>query len=151
MVDAALITRLLLNLESYRRDLDSVQDMQLEAFSTDIRTQRFVERTLHIAIECCLDVCHHIISDQKWREPSSYSEAFTIMAENGVIPSDSLAQYRLMAQFRNRLVHYYEKVEANQVFVIAKTRRDDFTSFAVSVRSWLARTAAPTEGHSGQP
>jgi hypothetical protein len=32
MVDAALITRLLLNLESYQRDLDSVQDMQLEAF-----------------------------------------------------------------------------------------------------------------------
>ncbi|MEI7881310.1 MAG: HepT-like ribonuclease domain-containing protein [bacterium] len=41
--------------------MGSVQDMRLETFSTDIRSQRFVERTLHIAIECCLDICHHVI------------------------------------------------------------------------------------------
>jgi uncharacterized protein YutE (UPF0331/DUF86 family) len=139
MVDIALLNRLLLSLDSYYQDLGSVQEMRLETFSTDIRSQRFVERTLHIAIECCLDICHHIISDQKWREPSSYADAFTVLAEHGVLPADTLAQYRLMAQFRNRLVHYYEKVESDQVFVIAKTRRDDFTAFAAAVRLWLSR------------
>lgn len=143
MVDVALVNRLLLNLDSYYQDLSSVQEMRLEVFSADIRSQRFVERTLHIAIECCLNICHHIISDQNWREPVSYADAFTVLAENGVLPADTLAQYRLMAQFRNRLVHYYEKVEADQVFVIAKTRRDDFTVFAAAIRLWLARSERP--------
>ena len=138
MVDASLLNRLLLSLDGYHRDLDPVQEMKLDQFSADIRTQRFVERTLHIAIECCLDICHHIISDQKWREPSSYADAFSVLAENDVLSVDSLAQYRLMAQFRNKLVHNYEKVESSQVYFIAKTRREDFTSFGAAIRLWLA-------------
>jgi len=145
MVDTSLLNRLLLNLDGYHRDLEGVRDMRLEEFASDIRSQRFVERTLHIAIECCLDICHHIISDQRWREPSSYADAFTVLAEHGVLSADTLAQYRLMAQFRNRLVHYYEKVEADQVFVIAKTRRDDFSAFATAVRLWLLSTQQRVE------
>ena len=143
MVDTVLIDRLLLNLDGYVQDLAGLQDMPLETFAVDVRTQRFAERTLHIAIECCLDVCHHLISDRQWREPSSYADAFAVLAENGVLPLDTLEQYRLMAQFRNRLVHYYEKVDAIQVFTIAKTRRADFAMFATAIRRWLARERQP--------
>jgi uncharacterized protein YutE (UPF0331/DUF86 family) len=137
MVDTAILNRLLLNIDGYCQDLQAVHDMKLEDFVVDIKSQRFVERTLHIAIECCLDICHHIISDRKWREPSSYADAFMVLAEHGVLPAGTLEQYRLMAQFRNKLVHYYENVDANQVFIIAKTRCGDFSAFTSAIRLWL--------------
>ncbi len=137
MVDAALLNRLLLNLAGYRQDLKSVDGVSLEAFKTDIKTQRFIERTLHIAIECCMDICHHIISDQQWREPASYADAFNVLAEQGVLTVGNAEKYRLMAQFRNKLVHSYEKIDPEQVLIIAKTRADNFTEFAGAIRSWL--------------
>jgi uncharacterized protein YutE (UPF0331/DUF86 family) len=137
MVDAALLNRLLLNLAGYRQDLKSADGVTLEAFKTDIRTQRFIERTLHIAIECCMDICHHIISDQQWREPASYADAFTVLAEQSVLTVGNAEKYRLMAQFRNKLVHSYEKIEPEQVLVIAKTRADDFMEFAGAIRTWI--------------
>ena len=60
-------------------------DITHEKYIKDIRLQRFVERTLQINIECCFDVVHHIISDKGFREPHSYADAFTVLAELGVL------------------------------------------------------------------
>jgi uncharacterized protein YutE (UPF0331/DUF86 family) len=138
MVDMGLINRLLLNLRGFRQDLREFESLKLDAFRTDVRTQRYAERTLHVAIECCMDICHHIISDQQWREPDSYADAFNVLSEHGVLTAEAAARYRLMAQFRNKLVHYYEKIEPEQVFSIARSRAEDFTDFAAFVETWLA-------------
>ncbi len=138
MVDMALMNRLLLNLRGYRQDLREFESLKLDAFRTDVRTQRYAERTLHVAIECCMDICHHLISDQQWREPDSYADAFNVLAEHGVLTSEAAERYRLMAQFRNKLVHYYEKIEPEQVLSIARSRADDFTDFAAFIEAWLA-------------
>ncbi len=139
MVDVALIHRLLLNLRGYRQDLREFESAKLDSFRVDIRTQRYAERTLHVAIECCMDICHHLISDQQWREPNSYADAFNVLAEHGVLSPESASKYRLMAQFRNKLVHYYEKLEPEQVLSIAQSRADDFIEFANSIEAWLKR------------
>ena len=60
-------------------------DITHEKYIKDIRLQRFVERTLQISIECCFDVVHHIISDKGFREPDSYADAFTVLAEQGCV------------------------------------------------------------------
>ncbi len=139
MVDAALIHRLLSNLRGYRQDLREFESVKLDTFRIDVRTQRYAERTLHVAIECCVDICHHLISDQQWREPDTYADAFIVLAENGVLTSEAAGTYRLMAQFRNKLVHYYEKIEPEQVLTIARLRADDFSNFATAVEIWMAK------------
>lgn len=138
MIDTPLITRLLLNLRGYRQDLREFEHVKLDAFRVDVRTQRYAERTLHVAIECCMDICHHLISDQQWREPESYADAFNVLAEQGVLVPESAGKYRLMAQFRNKLVHYYEKIEPEQILSVARSHADDFTDFATAVEVWLA-------------
>ncbi len=139
MVDKPLINRLLANLRGYREDLHEFDNVKLDSFRVDTRTQRYAERTLHVAIECCMDICHHLISDQQWREPDSYADAFNVLAEHGVLTSEAATKYRLMAQFRNKLVHYYEKIESEQVLSIARLRADDFIDFAASIEVWLAQ------------
>ena len=84
-----------------------------------------------------MDVAHHLISDEKWREPSSYADSFVVLAENGVLAAKDAERYRLMAQFRNKVVHYYEKVDPEQVFSIFKGHLQDFTDYVESIRHWL--------------
>lgn len=45
------------------------------------------------------------------REPSSYRDTLTVLAENGVLRPGDLERFENMASFRNLLVHYYERVD----------------------------------------
>jgi uncharacterized protein YutE (UPF0331/DUF86 family) len=137
MVNVPVIRRLLNNLASYINDLRSADDITFEKFHLDIRSQRFVERTLQIAIECCLDIVHHIISDECFREPTSFADAFDVLAEHNVLPMESIKEYQLMAQFRNKVVHYYEKIDPQQVYGIAKGKLETFDLFISQIESWL--------------
>lgn len=137
MVKTAVLRRLLNNLEGYVNDLRNATDITREKYLQDIRLQRFVERTLHIAIECCFDIIHHIISEKGFREPVSYSDAFTILAENGILSSESVAEFHLMAQFRNKIVHYYDKIDIEQVYAIFKGKLQTFDSFGFQIEKWI--------------
>ncbi len=139
MVNQDIVLRLLNNIEGYISDLRNADDITHNKYLIDVRMQRFVERTLQIAVEACLDVAHHIISDEGWREPSSYADAFVVLAENSVISDSDAKTYRLMAQFRNRIVHYYEKVDPEQVFAVFAGHLDDFDSYVETVRSWIKK------------
>lgn len=137
MVNRAIIQRLLSNLEGYMNDLRTATDITHEKYLTDVRMQRFVERTLQIAIECCFDVVHHIISDEGFREPNSYADAFAVLAEQSILPVESLKDYQLMARFRNKIVHYYDKIDPEQVYFIFRKKLDTFDQFRNQIEKWL--------------
>ncbi len=139
MVKPDVIQRLLNNLESYVTDLKNAGDITYQKFMSDVRSQRFVERTLQLVIETCFDIAHHIISDEDFRESESYTDVFTVLAENNILPPDSLNEYRPMAQFRNKIVHHYETVEPEQVFAIFTKHLDTFDRFRDQIISWLHR------------
>jgi len=138
MVNKPIIYRLLNNIESYLKDLEEIDNISYEDYSNDIKTQRFVERTLQIAIEAMFDIAHHIISDEQYREPKSYADAFSVLEEKNVINSDFLPIAKLMAQFRNKIVHYYENIDSELVYNIAKAKRKDFVNYIDAIKKWIS-------------
>ena len=138
MVKIAVIRRLLNNLVGYVNELRNATDITHEKYIRNIRLQRFVERTLQISIECCFDVVHHIISDKGFREPNSYADAFTVLAEQGILSQESVNEFQMMAQFRNKIVHYYEKIDPEQVYAIFKGKLQTFESFRKQISEWVA-------------
>ncbi len=107
MVDRILIERILTDIKSHVKDFTDASDIKWKSYRTEKRARRFVERTLHILIEACIDLAQHIIADKKLREPASYRDTFVILAENGILRSGDLEIFENMASFRNLLVHYY--------------------------------------------
>ena len=101
MVNPAILERILNDIRSELKELRSATDISWEVYRADKRARRFVERTLHVLIEACLDAAQHIISDDGFREPTSYRDAFAVLAENNVIPAESLERFENMAAFRN--------------------------------------------------
>lgn len=139
MVNPAILERILNDIRSELKELRSATDISWEVYRADKRARRFVERTLHVLIEACLDAAQHIISDDGFREPTSYRDAFAVLAENNVIPAESLERFENMAAFRNLLVHYYERIDDAIVFDVFQRHLADFEAFAEYLVDYLNR------------
>lgn len=140
MVDILLIEKILVDIKACVQDLREIQDISWTRYGQDKIVRRFIERTLHVAIEAMIDSAQHLISDEKWREPESYRDSFVVLAENGAISRDNLERYEKMAAFRNLLVHYYERIDNEIVFGILKKNLDDFELFISEIAEFLKQT-----------
>ena len=139
MVNRLLLERILADIKSNIMELKNAKDITWEVYRTDIRERRFVERTLHITIEGCIDAAQHIISDEKMREPTSYRDTFMVLTENKILKPEDLSRFENIASFRNLLVHYYEKVDDAIVYGIFKNNLSDFDLFVERIVSFLGK------------
>ena len=137
MVNRILLERILANIKSNVKELRDAKDISWDIYRTDVRARRFVERTLHITIEGCIDAAQHIISDEQMREPTSYRDSFTVLTENKILLPEDLQRFENIASFRNLLVHYYEKVDDEIVYGIFRNNLSDFDLFVDRIVSFL--------------
>ncbi len=137
MTDRIIIERLISLIHGYLADLKPVGNVSFQEYCNDVKLQRFVERTLHIAIEACLDMGNHIISDEGYREPEDNRDIFGILGENDVITEELRIKLQDMASFRNLIVHSYAKIENEIVFGIAQKRLSDLEAFTKAISKLL--------------
>ncbi len=95
--------------------------------------RRYIERTLQMAVECCLDIGSHIISSERLREPEDNKDIFKVLVEGGFLPEGLLATYQGMAGLRNVLIHEYARIDPEVVFGVLKRRLEDLRRFAVEI------------------
>jgi len=139
MVDKEVIESLCISVRGSLKELSDAQDIDWNKFVKDNRSRRFVERLLQIAIEEMIDIGHHIISDEGFREPQSYRDVFKVLTENGILSEDDLPKYEKIASFRNILVHHYEKIDDSIVYGIFKNNLKDLEEYVAYILSWLEK------------
>lgn len=137
LVDLLLIKRKLAELDTYMKQLREYQNIKLSDYKNQWKTQRIVERTLHIMIETCVDIANHIISDRELRPPKSYADTFSVLLEGKIINKPLSDRLQKMAKFRNILVHRYEEVEPEIVISILKKNLKDFELFKRAILKFL--------------
>lgn len=137
MVDPDVIGALLAQLREYTDDLEAMNGITYDELCQDKVKRRYLERTLQIAIEACLDIGHHLISAQGWRQPKDYRDIITILSEQGVLAQDKTVDLQRMAQFRNLVVHNYAQVDVAKMYGILKDHRRDLRDFAADVARYL--------------
>lgn len=129
MVDRLVLERLFSLINGYLNDLKLVKDVTFAEYAKDVKLQRFTERTLHIAIEACLNIANYIISDERLREPEDNRDVFKALGENKIISARLQKRLEDMASFRNLIVHSYAKIDNEIVFGILKKRLRDIEEF----------------------
>ncbi len=137
MVDKELVSRKLSKLRGYIDELTAAEDIDWKKYQSDVRAKAFIERYLHLCIEEVIDVANHFVSFNRWREPASFRDLFSILGTHGAIPEKHLTTFQNMASFRNLLVHRYENVEDELVFGIFKKHLADFELFIDLVAGWM--------------
>jgi uncharacterized protein YutE (UPF0331/DUF86 family) len=135
MVERDLILRRLATLDVYLEQLAPYRGTEAGAYQQDWKTQRIVERTLHLAIETCMDVSDHLVSDRRLRVPETGAESFEILAEADLLPNDLGRALALMAGFRSILVPDYTRLDPAIVIRVLRTDVADLERFRHAVRA----------------
>jgi uncharacterized protein YutE (UPF0331/DUF86 family) len=136
MVDAEVVRNKLEHLEEYINDLEEFQDLELEKLMNDKILFRYLERTIHLAVESVLDIGSHIISDQRLGNPKVNSEIIEILAENKII-KENVDSYIKMAKFRNVIVHDYAEIDPEILLKIIKENLDDLKAIFKWYRDYI--------------
>lgn len=133
MVDKDLILRKIADIDQYLQQLSGFRDLDAPSYQADWRTQRIVERTLHLTIEACMDLADHIVADRRLRVPDTGAATFEILAEAAVIPPDLGKALARMVGFRNILVHDYARLDPAIVVQVLRTDIKDVERFRDAV------------------
>jgi uncharacterized protein YutE (UPF0331/DUF86 family) len=135
VTDFGLVQKKLALVESYVADLRRLA--QLDHIDTDVRERRFVEHTLQLAIQACLDAASHLVSIERLGEPKTNRALFGLLARAGWIDTPmSETMFRIVG-FRNILVHGYASVDLDVVRDVVEHRLDDLLGFVEAVRRRL--------------
>ncbi len=133
MVDKDLI---IAKASSVKRNLNRIKekrDTDLKTFLKDLDRQESILFNLQMAIQNCIDITAHIISEQGLGVPGSTNEMFYLLEDNGYIYVDITEKMVKAVGFRNLIVHEYGKVELKQVFEVAKKEIEDFEKYLLSI------------------
>ena len=141
MVDETLILRKFTDFDEYQNQLSEYTNVTLDEYSKEWKIQRIVERTLQILIETGIDIANHIISDQGFRIPTSYSDTFKVLQENNIINKNLYQSLEKIAKFRNLIVHNYDRIDPAFIISILRNNLNDFTNYKYSILKWMDRVS----------
>jgi uncharacterized protein YutE (UPF0331/DUF86 family) len=98
-----------------------------------------VERNLHVAIECVLDIGNHIIAEKGFETPETNEDIIRILGDEGVITPEFADRIKGMAGFRNILVHEYAGIDYRLLYNYLLHCLDDLREFAYHISLYLER------------
>lgn len=127
-------------LEALRRCIERIESRRTEtaeALRKDVDRQDILSLNLTRAVQLCVDMAVHVLSDTGQPAPQTMGEAFDLLAEEGVVPPSLAARMRGAVGFRNIAVHNYQAVDWDIVHTITHEGLEDFRHFARDMANLL--------------
>ena len=131
-------------LESLRRCVERVRSRTPESAAeliSDYDAQDIICLNLERAVQACVDIAAHILSDGECPMPESMAGTFDALERQGTLTRDLAERMRRAVGFRNISVHAYQALDWEIVFAIATGRLGDFVEFGRAVEAALAGTS----------
>lgn len=124
-------------LQSLKKSVETVDE---EQFLTDSLIADATERRLQVAIQACLDIAGHIVSQAAVKKPKQENkELFLILVELGIIENKLAKKLVQMVGIRNILVHEYLEVARERVYKAVKNDLGDIVQFAQEIEKFLEK------------
>lgn len=109
------------------------------AFFGDARNVWAAESCLRRALEALLDLGRHILAKGFAVGVSEYKEVAASLVTKGVL-SDSIGEtLRVLAGYRNRLVHFYHEVTKDELFEVCSEQLGEFHQVLSALKTWIDR------------
>lgn len=109
----------------------------LESFTSDPRNVDAAESCLRRCLEALLDLGRHLLAKAFADAPAEYKAVATRLGERGLLNEEDTAVFVRMAGYRNRMVHFYDRVSAAELFDICAHRQSDIERVMRALHSWL--------------
>ena len=133
MVDTDLI---LAKAGSVKRHLNRVfekRNTDLGTFLKNIDIQESVLFNIQMAVQNCIDIAAHIISDEGFGIPGSTNEMFYLLEENSYLDNEITEKMVKAVGLRNLVVHEYSKIDLERIFEVTQKDITDLNEFLKSI------------------
>ncbi|MEJ2262810.1 MAG: DUF86 domain-containing protein [Anaerolineales bacterium] len=130
-----VILRKLETLDTTLSDVRSLDEVSVEQLESDWRTRRAIERSLQVMVEIVLDICQRIISVAGQSPASTGTEAVQRCIQLGAL--SDFRPYRQTIQFRNFIVHRYERVDTAILVDMVNRHLPDFERFRDEILAYV--------------
>ncbi len=90
------------------------------------------------AVQLCVDIGSHIISETEQTAPATMGEVFVVLGKIGAISNPTSEAMRKAVGFRNVAVHNYDAINWEIVFAICQKSLPDFRRFVSKVTDYTA-------------
>ncbi len=133
MIDKNIILDKAGKVDRHLRRIKEKRAVSLEEFLSDLDRQESVLFNLQMAVQNCIDLAAHILSDEELGLAGSTSEMFYMLQENGYLKSELTENMVAAVGFRNLVVHEYGNIDLKQVYQIAHENVDDIEHFMKAI------------------
>ena len=106
----------------------------------DIDRQESILFNIQMAVQNCIDIAAHIISDEGFGVPGSTNEMFYLLEENGYLDHEITERIVKAVGLRNLVVHEYGKIDLEQIFNVAQNDITDLNEYLRSIFKKLGLT-----------
>ena len=122
------------------RMIHEIRALPLEdraAFFADRRNVWAAESCLRRALEALLDLGRHVLAKGFGQGVSEYKEIAPRLEEQGVLSQEEAKLLRVLAGYRNRLVHFYHEIGPDELYEVCAHDLMDVERIAEAFRTWL--------------
>ena len=138
MVDEAILAEKIASVRDAVARIREVLPPERESFRADRTVREVVILNLFVALQDCLSLAAHWLSDAGLDVPQSYAQVLLRLGERGVVAPDLAARLAAASGLRNLVAHRYGVLDWDRIHEIASTRLDDLLAFCEA----LARRAS---------
>lgn len=127
-------------LDWVQRMVDEIRSLplgSLDEFTADRRNIGAAESCLRRALEALLDLGRHLLAKVFGEAVTEYKKIAEELDRRGVLAPDSAHQLRVLAGYRNRMVHFYHDVTEEELYSICIREIADVLAVRDAYVRWL--------------
>lgn len=130
MVDKDILWSKISTMQKHIDRIRLKRDVSLHKFLQDLDFQESVLFNLQMAIQNCIDMAAHIVSEEGLGVPGSTNEIFYLLEDQGYIGFELTEKMVQSVGFRNLVVHEYGKIDLETVYQVCHENIHDLEEFA---------------------
>jgi uncharacterized protein YutE (UPF0331/DUF86 family) len=136
-IDSEIVLSRLRLITKYYNTLVELNSLSLDKFLGDFRQQLIVERLLQLMTQAAIDINDHILSKLKSGKSYTNFEAFIELGKYQILTPELAKQIAPSSGLRNRLVHEYDDIDPNQVFMAISFALQQYPLYVRQINSYL--------------
>jgi uncharacterized protein YutE (UPF0331/DUF86 family) len=113
-----------------------------EEFDTDYTRQDAAILNVLRACELAIDLANHVIKSRRMGIPTSSGESFDLLHRQRVIDRRLTEELKDMVQFRNIVIHDYQRVDLRVVKSVIVSGLDDLVLFGDRIKEFVSGPAS---------
>lgn len=138
-IDKISIKDKLFKLQESTKIIEELLDDEGEKIIDDEKLKSALYFNLIISIETILDIGNHILAESFNKPAGSYKDIIIGLGTTGVISKEFSEQNQNMSDFRNKIIHDYDRINDKQAYEYAKKAPEIFRNFMKNFADFIEK------------